>query len=50
MTIDLRGLKKWVKENYPQNHPLQVIQNEPDKLSLEEYKNKGMVWIDLSKI
>lgn len=50
MTIDLRGLKKWVRENYPQNHPLQVIQQEPDHLTMDEYKQRGLVWHRLSKI
>jgi len=50
MTIDLRGLKKWVRENYLKNHPLQVIQQEPDKVTFEEYKQRGIVWLRLSKI
>ncbi len=51
VSIDLRGLKRWVVSHYPADHPLQVIQLEPDEIeSLEEYRIKGEVWLYLSKI
>jgi len=47
--IDIRLLKKCVKEHYPPDHPLQVIQHEEDIIkSAEEFLNKAEIWLELS--
>jgi hypothetical protein len=49
--IDIRGLKKWCAENYPTRSALnQVLQLEEDELTLNQYKERGMVWLKLSRL
>jgi hypothetical protein len=49
--IDIRGLKKWVAENYPPKSALsQVILMEDDELTFTQYKERGMVWLRLSRL
>lgn len=31
--FDLAPLKRYILNNYPHDHPLQIIQEEPDKIS-----------------
>ena len=49
--IDIRGLKKWCAENYPPRSALnQVLQMEKDELTFIEYRERGMVWLKLSRL
>lgn len=49
--IDIRGLKKWVAENYPHRSALnQVLQMEKDKMNFVQYRERGLVWLKLARI
>lgn len=49
--IDIRGLKKWVAKNYPTGSALnQVLQMEDDELTFVQYKERGLIWLRLSRL
>lgn len=50
-SFNLITLKKWVKKNYPADHPLQIIQEEKDIIeSKEEFLSKVEIWLKLKDL
>ncbi len=49
--IDIRPLKNFVRDNYPSDHPFQIIQDEDDIIrSVEEFLAKVSIWLKLAEL
>lgn len=46
--INLRALKRSIRQNYPEDAPIRkVVLSEPDEIPKDEYAIKMMVWFKL---
>lgn len=51
MAYDLRPIKRFIRENYPRGHPLQIIIQERDTVEdPKELIGKAEVWLRLSHL
>ena len=49
MKFDLRDFKKFITNNYPKYHPLQVVNEEPDFIDDPKIMlGKAEIWLRLS--
>ena len=51
MAYDLRPIKRFIRDNYPYDHPLQIIIQEKDTVEdTKELIGKAEVWLSLSHL
>jgi hypothetical protein len=49
--FNIKPLKDYVKEKYPSDHPIQIIQKEDNIIrSVEEFLAKVSIWLELAAL